>query len=512
MLLMWITLCCFLQITKAQETFPVTENHIKRERFPINFDQENVYHIRRHRREVFNLAPFDDEDYGYSGSSESYCAERRDPTTSQKVLCCPGRNDTCSLPYYGTLCYCDEFCAIVDSGGDCCPDHVDACRGGEGSGSGDGSGSGEGSENDAGSTPLPSYIQIPPLEAPCFFDDLKFQAGQVITINCNRCVCEKMPADYYAFNCSQLPCIMQPNVIEAINEGGYGWQAANYNFLSSLTLSDAYAKRLGTLKPSEVIRNMSAMSKLNRSPNIPESFDARHQWPSLILQPRDQGNCAASWAFSATGVASDRVAIQFGKNLVELSPEHLMSCYSRTPCQGDHIDKAWWCLRKHGLVSSLCYPYAIGFTDDTQRLSSCRFPYPASEKCPTTTEDVSSQRIKLSPAYRVNSDESSIMEEIWHNGPVQAIMKVRPDFFVYKSGIYSSTPVENEIPSEYEDNNYHSVKLVGWGSYRTPATETKYWIAQNSWGEEWGEKGYFRIKRGIKESGIEDMILAAWAH
>ena len=32
-------------------------------------------------------------------------------------------------------------------------------------------------------------------------------------------VCEKMPADYYAFNCSQLPCIMRPNVIEAINEG-----------------------------------------------------------------------------------------------------------------------------------------------------------------------------------------------------------------------------------------------------------------------------------------------------
>ena len=33
--------------------------------------------------------------------------------------------------------------------------------------------------------------------------------------------------------------------------------------------------------------------------------------------------------------------------------------------------------------------------------------------------------------------------------------------------------------------------------------QTKYWIVQNSWGEEWGEKGYFRIKRGDNECDIE---------
>lgn len=35
--------------------------------------------------------------------------------------CCPGRDDDCNLPFYDTLCYCDEFCKRTDT--DCCPDY-----------------------------------------------------------------------------------------------------------------------------------------------------------------------------------------------------------------------------------------------------------------------------------------------------------------------------------------------------------------------------------------------------
>ena len=39
----------------------------------------------------------------------------------------------------------------------------------------------------------------------------------------------------------------------------------------------------------------------------------------------------------------------------------------------------------------------------------------------------------------------------------------------------------------------HDVVIIGWGI----EDGTKYWIAQNSWGKDWGEQGYFRIVEGI---------------
>ena len=49
----------------------------------------------------------------------------------------------------------------------------------------------------------------------------------------------------------------------------------------------------------------------------------------------------------------------------------------------------------------------------------------------------------------------------------------------------------------------HAVVVVGYGT--DAETGEDYWTVKNSWGTTWGEQGYFRIRRGTDECGIESL-------
>jgi len=91
----------------------------------------------------------------------------------------------------------------------------------------------------------------------------------------------------------------------------------------------------------------------------------------------------------------------------------------------------------------------------------------------------------------------SIQVEIMTHGPVSAWMTVFEDFLYYNGGIYQQT--------SGAFLGGLAVKIVGWGQ----ESGVNYWIAANSWGNTWGEEGYFRIE--FKQCAIDSLAIAGSA-
>lgn len=97
--------------------------------------------------------------------------------------------------------------------------------------------------------------------------------------------------------------------------------------------------------------------------------------------------------------------------------------------------------------------------------------------------------------YLLPTQISKIQTEIMTYGPVEAAFTVYSDFVTYKSGVYHHT-TGSQVGG-------HAIKVVGWGV----ENGVDYWLVANSWNEEWGDKGFFKIRRGRNECGIEDNML-----
>jgi aminopeptidase C len=67
-------------------------------------------------------------------------------------------------------------------------------------------------------------------------------------------------------------------------------------------------------------------------------------------------------------------------------------------------------------------------------------------------------------------------------------MEMFDDFQMYTSGVYTKS-------AEAKSRGWHAMSLVGWGTDKQ--TGVDYWLVQNSWGNGVGDKGYWKIRRGV---------------
>lgn len=282
--------------------------------------------------------------------------------------------------------------------------------------------------------------------------------------------------------------VNDPDHISRLNSvDGSTWTAAASDFFEGLSFDDARSV-LGTdlLHISDHLGSVldDSVYAAIANDSIPVSFDATTQWAGLVHPIRNQERCGSCWAFSASEVLSDRVAIATKKASPALSPEDMVSCdKGDMGCSGGQLPKAWEYLQSSGIVTDTCLPYAAG----SGTAPACP------NKC-VDGETWSQSKVKASTSYAING-VTNMQKEIMTHGPIQVAFKVYKSFMSYKTGVYQKHWYEL-LPE-----GGHAVKIVGWGT----DTGVDYWKVANSWDTTWGEDGFFRILRGKDQCGMETM-------
>jgi cathepsin B len=212
---------------------------------------------------------------------------------------------------------------------------------------------------------------------------------------------------------------------------------------------------------------------------FPEAFDVRSYWPDCVFGIRHQRRCGSCWAHVAAQMLSYKLCIETnGQVKVMLSVQELVSCDLKNDgCEASTAIEGWNYMIKEGIVSDGCLPYA----SENGVRGSC--PFTVLRICKAGEF----KKYKAAKKYFIRSirrAKKSLME----HGPIHAHMRVYKDFYSYGGGIYIKSRKSKHV-------GYHSVMIVGWGV----ENGVEYWIAANSWGTTWGEKGYFKIAFGQVE-------------
>lgn len=190
---------------------------------------------------------------------------------------------------------------------------------------------------------------------------------------------------------------------------------------------------------------------------------------------KDQGGCGSCVAFGNVAAleAMYKINCSAPQLNVDLSEAQLFYCYGFSDtanCKGWYTHRGADFLKSNGVVFESDFPYVQHY-----------------HKCKSGLED--KDFIKIS-GYKTLTSHSQMKEWLANKGPVVADYIVYEDFFQYRSGIYRRASNTRK--------GGHCICVVGYDDIN------QCWICKNSWGANWGESGYFRIRYG--ECGIDDVM------
>ncbi|XP_012522311.1 cathepsin O isoform X2 [Monomorium pharaonis] len=223
-----------------------------------------------------------------------------------------------------------------------------------------------------------------------------------------------------------------------------------------------------------------SVNRVERATGIPPKFDWRDR--GVVGPVVSQENCGACWAFSTVGVAESMYAIKNG-TLYSFSVQEMIDCMpDNKGCEGGDICSvlSWLLASKTRIVSESDYPLTL-------RTDTCRLP----------------KMFATTPAVRVTDftcdsfvqAEDELLRLLVTHGPV-AVAVNAISWQNYLGGI-----IQYHCDGSFNSLN-HAVQIVGYDN----AASIPHYIIRNSWGPDFGNKGYIYIAIGKNLCGIANQV------
>lgn len=203
---------------------------------------------------------------------------------------------------------------------------------------------------------------------------------------------------------------------------------------------------------------------------------------SGYLSPvKQQGNCGSCWAFSSTNALETFMRFK-GYSIQRLSEQELVDCSTENNgCNGGFMHKAFnYIIDNEGLSSNQDYPY-VAKTHQCQK-GNCMIDNENISDCIPLLQNVNGSALTQ---YEFNVPRSIIDRVLsLQISPICIALDASSIYFqFYKSGV-----IDVQINKTQHLN--HAVLLVGYGFDEGGL----YWIIQNSWGVQWGDNGFCKIR------------------